>query len=68
MYRNLPQSKLGGQPGTYKLVKSFLRIRQIPHQGPEVELIDDQPVWAMIFYCLRCGDMEDALMAARKAQ
>ena len=29
--------------------------------------VDGQPLWALIFYCLRCGDFEDALQVASKA-
>lgn len=69
VHRSLPQAKLGGHPGTYNYVKSFLNIRQLGRsRGLEDGSVDGQPVWAMIFYCLRCGDMEDALVAARKIQ
>ena len=68
VYRSLPQAKLGGRPGTYQLVKSFLNIRQIGrNRAQEDGLVDGQPMWAMVFYCLRCGDMEDALDAVTKA-
>ena len=30
-------------------------------------LVDDQPVWAMVFYCMRCGNLDDALTAVSKA-
>ena len=30
-------------------------------------LVDGVPVWPMIFYCLRCGDLKSAVMAASKA-
>lgn len=68
VYRSLPQAKLGGVPGTYQLVRSFLNIRQVG-RNPELEdgAVDGQPLWAMVFYCLRCGDMEDALAAVNKA-
>lgn len=29
--------------------------------------VDGQPLWALIFYCLRCGDIEDAMQVASKA-
>ena len=30
--------------------------------------VDGQPLWAMVFYCMRCGDMDDALNAVSSAQ
>ena len=24
-------------------------------------LVSGQPLWALVFYCMRCGDMEDAM-------
>lgn len=68
VYRSLPQAKLGGRPGTYQLVRSFLTIRQTG-RNPALEdgTVDGQPIWAMVFYCLRCGDLEDALSAVTKA-
>ena len=68
VYRSLPQAKLGGRPGTYQLVRSFLNIRQIGRNPALVDgFVEGQPIWAMVFYCLRCGDMEDALNAVTKA-
>ena len=68
VYRSLSQAKLGGRPGTYQLVRSFLNIRQTG-RNPALEdgTVDGQPIWAMVFYCLRCGDLEDALTAVKRA-
>ena len=30
-------------------------------------MVDGVPVWPMIFYCLRCGDLKSAITAASKA-
>ena len=30
-------------------------------------LVDAVPVWPIIFYCLRCGDLKAAILAANKA-
>ena len=30
-------------------------------------LVDGVPVWPIIFYCLRCGDLKAAILAANKA-
>lgn len=65
---NLQQAQLGGIPGTYSLVRSYLNIRQstLP-RGLEDGVIDGHPTWAMIFYCLRCGDLNAAQQVVRKA-
>ena len=68
VYRSPSQAYLGGVPGTLNLVKSFLRLHQVNTMpGIEDELVDGQPLWAIVFYCIRCGDMEDALAAVREA-
>ena len=71
MYSNLQQAQLGGLPGTYHLVKSFLNVK-IPagganQAGLEDGLVDGVPVWAMIYYSLRAGDVAAALQAAEQA-
>ncbi|KAK2708495.1 hypothetical protein QYM36_014191 [Artemia franciscana] len=68
VYRNLSSARLGGSIGTFHLVKSFLGTRQVSRQpGLEDGLVDGQPVWAIVYYCLRCGDLEAALDAAKRA-
>ena len=90
VYRSLPRAQLGGVPGTYQLVRSYLTLRQV-NSTPGLEVgrvfritstilllasplssqdgsVDGQPVWAMVFYCMRCGDMDDALNAVSSAQ
>jgi nuclear pore complex protein Nup93 len=54
VFSNLSSAQLGGVPGTYHLVRSFLNIR-VPNttQGLDDGLVDGVPVWAMIYYCLR---------------
>ena len=56
MFSNLSSAQLGGVPGTYHLVRSFLNIR-VPAttQGLDDGLVDIVPVWAMIYFCLRLG-------------
>ena len=85
MYSNLSSAQLGGVPGTFSLVRSFLNIKvsadqseasiltvdqsQHPTSSPGLDdgLVDGVPVWPMIFYCLRCGDISAALQAASAA-
>lgn len=68
VFNNMPKAQLGGVPGTYQLVRSFLKV-QIPPNTPGLEdgLIDGAPVWAMIYYALRCGDVKAAIQAANQA-
>ena len=68
MYSNLSSAELGGVPGTLNLVRSFLNIKHAtPAPGLDDGLVEGVPVWPMIFYCLRCGDISAALDAATKA-
>ena len=69
VYSNLQQAQLGGLPGTYHLVKSFLNVKIPAGANPGLEdgLVDGVPVWAMIYYSLRAGDVAAALQAAEQA-
>ena len=31
-------------------------------------LVQGQPLWALVFYCMRCGDLEAALSALSESQ
>ncbi|KAI0235619.1 Nuclear pore complex protein Nup93 [Lamellibrachia satsuma] len=61
VYSNLQQAQLGGVPGTYNLVRSFLNIR-LPVMMPQLEdgEVEGLPIWALIYYCMRCGDLTAA--------
>ncbi|XP_014680771.1 PREDICTED: nuclear pore complex protein Nup93-like [Priapulus caudatus] len=69
VYSNLQQAKLGGVPGTVNLIKSFLNIT-LPAGMPGLEeiYVEDQPIWPMIYYCLRCGDLQAALHVTNVVQ
>lgn len=68
VYSNLGAAKLGGIPGTFPLVRSFVTTRQIARTtGLEDGFVEGEPVWPLIFYCLRCGDIAAALHAAKQA-
>lgn len=68
IYGNLHQAQLGGVPGIYQLVSSFLNIRLLTvAQGIEDIYVDGHLVWPLIYYCIRCGDMSAALQAASAA-
>jgi len=68
VYSNLSNASLGGIPGTFNLVRSYLNVRvSASTPGLDDGLVDGVPVWALIYYCLRCGDMSAACEAARQA-
>jgi nuclear pore complex protein Nup93 len=74
VYTNLRQAELGGIPGTYKLVRSYLNVKVAPNTpGLEDGYLDGMgttgavPVWPMIYFCLRCGDLDAAIQAASEA-
>jgi len=65
VYENTQHARLGGIPGTLNLVKSFLKIKLHPATpGLEDCTVEGVPVWALIYYCLRCGDATATLQAA----
>lgn len=65
---NLALAQRGGIPGAYTLVKSFVGIR---FQGEYAGFVDGQiegrPLWPMVYYCIRCGDITAALHCLRNA-
>lgn len=65
VYSNLQQAQLGGIPGLYNLVLSFLKIKMSPGSiGFEDGTVGGVPVWPLVYYCLRCGDSDACLQAA----
>ncbi len=65
VFTNLQRAELGGIPGTYHLIRSFLNVKISPHSpGLEDGLVDGVPVWPLIYYCLRAGDVSAAIKAA----
>ncbi|XP_066153921.1 nuclear pore complex protein Nup93 [Euwallacea fornicatus] len=65
---NLAQAMRGGIPGTYPLVKSFVGLRfQGEYLGLRDGMIDDQPLWPMVYYCLRSGDISAAIHCLKKS-
>uniref|UniRef100_A0A7M4E2B2 Nuclear pore complex protein Nup93 n=1 Tax=Crocodylus porosus TaxID=8502 RepID=A0A7M4E2B2_CROPO len=69
VFGNLHQAQLGGIPGTYQLVRSFLNIKlPAPVPGLQDGEVEGHPVWALIYYCIRCGDLLAALHVVNRAQ
>lgn len=58
---NLAQAKRGGIPGTVPLVKSFVSIKAQNLHDLEDVLVDDRPLWPLVYYCMRAGDFRAAL-------
>uniref|UniRef100_A0A8C5T4T4 Nuclear pore complex protein Nup93 n=1 Tax=Malurus cyaneus samueli TaxID=2593467 RepID=A0A8C5T4T4_9PASS len=69
VFGNLHQAHLGGVPGTYQLVRSFLNIK-LPASVPGLQdgEVEGHPVWALIYYCMRCGDLTAAMHVVKRAQ
>ncbi|KAK3085381.1 hypothetical protein FSP39_002489 [Pinctada imbricata] len=67
IYGNLQQAQMGGIPGTFNSVRSFLNVHPQHLKGLEDGLVDGHPVWAMIYYCLRCGDVAAAQQVVSRA-
>lgn len=59
----------GGEPGTFPLVRGFvgLRLQSQNIQGLTDGVIEDRPLWPMVYYCLRSGDPNAALHCLKKA-
>lgn len=65
---DLQNARRGGIPGTYHLVRSFVSLRfHGDYLGLQDGLIDDRPLWPMIYFCIRCGDLKAALQCIQKA-
>uniref|UniRef100_G1MQT3 Nuclear pore complex protein Nup93 n=1 Tax=Meleagris gallopavo TaxID=9103 RepID=G1MQT3_MELGA len=69
VFGNLHQAQLGGVPGTYQLVRSYLNIKlPAPVPGLQDGEVEGHPVWALIYYCMRCGDLTAAMHVVKRAQ
>ncbi|XP_037938860.1 nuclear pore complex protein Nup93-1-like [Teleopsis dalmanni] len=60
---NLREAQRGGVPSTFNLVSSFvgLTFNQGNWIGLQDATIEGKPLWPMVYYCLRCGDLPSAL-------
>ncbi|XP_028392080.1 nuclear pore complex protein Nup93-like [Dendronephthya gigantea] len=67
VYGNLQQAQLGGVPGVFSLVKSFLKLRPLVALSHELEDgdVDGVPFWPFLYYCIRCGDLNAAMQVAQ---
>jgi nuclear pore complex protein Nup93 len=54
--------------GTLPLVQSLVSAQQISRTaGLRDDSVEREPVWPLIFYCLPCGDVNEALKATKQA-
>lgn len=54
---------LGGKPSNIDRIKTFLHIRMkrgSPNEIQKMDLIEGTPIWACIFYLIRCGFLREA--------
>ncbi|KAH0554443.1 nuclear pore complex protein Nup93-like isoform X2 [Cotesia glomerata] len=58
---NLAQAKRGGIPGTVPLVASFVGIKVQNLRDLEDAVVNDRPLWPLVYYCMRAGDLKAAL-------
>jgi nuclear pore complex protein Nup93 len=66
---NLEHARIGGIPSTLKLINGYLKINPAKYYTSYEEIyVDNQPLWAIIYLCLRCGDYEAARDVARHAK
>ncbi|KAM7288940.1 nuclear pore complex protein Nup93 [Ixodes scapularis] len=64
---NLEQASMGGVPGTLNLVTSFLNVKAPVVASASEGTVLGQPVWALVYLCLRCGDLDAAAEVCRRA-
>jgi len=60
---NLREAQRGALPGIEKTITSFLNVKKVNRRTYE-----DGDVWAVLFYCLRCGQYRAAVEYAAKHQ
>lgn len=69
---HLRESQRGGIPSNLNLVSSFvaLKFRNLNETsllGLQDGQIDGKPFWPMVYFCLRCGDVNSALKCLENA-
>ncbi|XP_022668928.1 nuclear pore complex protein Nup93-like isoform X2 [Varroa destructor] len=67
VYGNLNKAALGGVPGTAQLIRAYLNVRPVPRMFSDEPVINDHPVWAVLYHALRCGDLACAREVAQQA-
>lgn len=69
---HLRDAQRGGIPSTYNLVNAYVGFR-FGNQGSNSLLglqdgyVDGKPLWPLVYYALRCGDIQSALKCMEMA-
>eukprot|EP00494_Astrolonche_serrata_P006843 UN06868 len=66
---NSRRGKIGIEYDVHNYVYQVFKDQQIPSNYENIVSIDHYdrlPLWAIVFYCFRCGSLEGALNAARR--
>ncbi|PAA62021.1 hypothetical protein BOX15_Mlig024319g2 [Macrostomum lignano] len=61
------RARLGGVPGNRALIRAFAGLPRPPAGLLEDGQVDGRPVWAVIYFHMRCGFLNDALTVAKDA-
>ncbi|CAH1388430.1 unnamed protein product [Nezara viridula] len=64
---NRNTARIGGIPGTFPLVSGFVRIKVRNEPGLDETTKDGIPLWPLVYYCLRCGDIPAAIQALEQS-
>lgn len=63
---HMSKAKLGGIPGTYPLVRSFVSVYVNQYNNPDKLFYDSLPFWPLLYYLIRCGDFESVVRVLEK--
>ncbi|KAF7731037.1 Nucleoporin NIC96 [Penicillium ucsense] len=70
--KNPREAQLGGIPSTINKIRAYIRLRaarkDLAPDGTELQTVDDDYCWILIFYLLRCGFVEEAASYAASNQ
>lgn len=63
---HLKDAQRGGIPSIEKLVSAYVGLKFSNYQNTSISIglmgyVDNKPLWPMIYYCLRCGDIQTAI-------
>lgn len=52
----------GGEPSLQNTIRAYLKVLLNDHPDKSLELLPTgEPIWPMIYFCLRCGSVKEAL-------
>lgn len=70
--RNPREANLGGIPTTINKVRAYIRVRaarkDLASDGSDLQILEDDYCWVLIFYLLRCGFVKEAAEYVTKKQ